>query len=82
VMRTSALPAELEASAPADTLVLRGGSAVIAPDGAYVVEPVYDREDVLVTELNLRKIAEESMTLDVTGHYARPDCFRLERVSR
>jgi hypothetical protein len=20
------------------------------------------------------------MTLDVTGHYSRPDCFRLERV--
>jgi hypothetical protein len=30
---------------------------------------------VLVAELDLGRIREESMTLDVTGHYHRPDLF-------
>ncbi len=79
MMRASALPAELEphpgrVSSP-DDWVLRGGSAVIGPDGRYVVEPVYDEPRLIVAELDLGRIREESMTLDVTGHYARAELF-------
>jgi predicted amidohydrolase len=75
-MRASALPPELEphperVTSPAQW-VLRGGSAIIGPDGRYLVEPVYDAPRVLVAELDLGRIREESMTLDVTGHYHRP----------
>jgi predicted amidohydrolase len=55
--------------------VLRGGSAIIGPDGKYIVEPVYDEARILVAELDLRRASEESMTLDVTGHYHRPEMF-------
>jgi len=82
LMRASALPAELEAH-PAivsneQQFVLRGGSAIIGPDGRYVCEPVYDAPALLVADLDLGLTREESMTLDVTGHYSRPDVFAFE----
>jgi nitrilase len=79
LMRASSLPPELEPHPDrvhtGDDWVLRGGSAVIAPDGSYLVEPVWEREAILTAELDLRRVREESMTLDVTGHYHRPDLF-------
>ena len=57
----------------------RGGSAIIGPDSRYVVEPVFDREELLVSDLDLTEIDRELMTFDVSGHYARPDLFRFER---
>ena len=79
LMRASSLPPELEphpdrVSGP-DQWVLRGGSAIIGPDGKYIVEPVYDEARILIAELDLRRASEESMTLDVTGHYHRPEMF-------
>ncbi len=59
--------------------VERGGSAIIGPDSRYVVDPVFDREELLVSDLDLTQIDRESMTFDVSGHYARPDLFRFER---
>jgi predicted amidohydrolase len=82
LMRASALPSELEThpaivSAP-DQLVLRGGSAIVGPDGRYVHEPVFDAPALLVADLDLGLTREESMTLDVAGHYSRPDVFAFE----
>lgn len=83
LMRVGDLPAELEVvetiSKDPDALLLRGGSAIIAPDGALVAGPVYDREEILVADLDLSRIREESMALDVTGHYSRPDIFDFKR---
>ena len=73
------LPAEL-ADAP-ETLVMNGGSAIIAPDGRYLAGPLWDEEGILQAELDLRAITREQMTLDVSGHYSRPDVFRF-RVRR
>jgi nitrilase len=85
LMRASGLPAELAPSSArvtsADQWVLRGGSAIIGPDGAYLAGPVFDAPAVLVAELDLARVREESMTLDVSGHYSRPDCLEL-RVTR
>jgi predicted amidohydrolase len=61
-----------------DQLLLQGGSAVIAPDGEYRVEPVYGEETIVYADLNLTRIAQEQMTLDVTGGYARDDIFTFE----
>jgi predicted amidohydrolase len=79
LMRASSLPPELEphpdrVTGP-DQWVLRGGSAIIGPDGKYIVEPLYDEARILIAELDLRRASEESMTLDVTGHYHRPEMF-------
>lgn len=59
--------------------VERGGSAVIAPDSRYIVEPVFDREDLIFADLDLTQIDRETMTFDASGHYARPDLFRFEK---
>jgi hypothetical protein len=32
----------------------------------------------LTADLDLSRIAEESLMLDVTGHYSRPDIFDLK----
>ncbi len=81
VMRASSLPPELEVEPsriPVDSqLVLRGGSAIVGPDGEYVVPPLWDRPGVLVAEVDLGRVRRESMTLDVSGHYSRPDCLTL-----
>ncbi len=81
VMPAKDLPAELtvapELSNQPERLILRGGSAIIGPDGHYVVAPVYDEETILIAELDPAVIDQEKMTLDVTGHYHRPDVFDL-----
>jgi predicted amidohydrolase len=79
LMRASSLPPELEphpdrVTGP-DQWILRGGSAIIGPDGKYIVEPVFDEPRIVMAELDLRRASEESMTLDVTGHYHRPELF-------
>lgn len=58
-------------------LLLRGGSAVIAPDGGYVIEPFFGKEKLIVAEIDLARCDQERMTLDVSGHYARPDIFEF-----
>jgi predicted amidohydrolase len=59
-------------------MVLRGGSAIIGPDGAYLAGPVFDEPVILTADLDLSRVREESMTLDVAGHYSRPDCLTFE----
>ncbi len=67
---------------PGDRLLQRGGSAVIAPDGSYVAEPVFDRAETVTATLDLDRLAEERMTLDAAGHYSRPDIFTLHIDAR
>jgi len=76
------LPPGLEARADAaaggaDRLLLRGGAAVIAPDGRFLAGPVFDDETTLYSDLDLEEIPREMQTLDTTGHYFRPDVFQL-----
>ena len=80
-MPASALPKELErdaARAPSDdALVLRGGSAIIGPDGAYIVPPHFDEPGILAATLDTAQLDAERMTLDVAGHYSRADVFEF-----
>ncbi len=81
IMRVRDLPAQLtrpaELAEDPDKLLLRGGSAIIGPDGSYLAGPVYDEETTLTAELDLTDIDREKMTLDVSGHYFRPDVFNV-----
>jgi nitrilase len=83
LMRGVDLPPELAATTPRpesqDGWIERGGSAIIGPDSNYIVPPVFEREDLLVADLDLTDIDREMMTLDVSGHSARPDLFRFEK---
>lgn len=56
----------------------RGGSVIYDPQGELVAGPLWDRDGLLVAELELDAIARGKFDFDVTGHYARPDVFTLE----
>ena len=73
------LPAGLEVAPDTPDLVLDGGSLIVGPDGAVLAGPAHGEETILHVDVDLERIPEEMMTLDVTGHYARPDVLRLER---
>jgi nitrilase len=59
------------------TVLIRGGSVIVNPQGNILAGPVYDREAILVAEINLDEVVEGKYDLDVVGHYARPDVFQL-----
>jgi nitrilase len=52
-----------------------GGSCIIDPMGQYVAEPVYNREETILADLDLNLITQSRLDFDVCGHYARPDVF-------
>ncbi|MYC00298.1 MAG: carbon-nitrogen hydrolase family protein [Chloroflexi bacterium] len=54
-----------------------GGSAIIAPGGKYLVEPVTDQETIIYAEIDLENTIESKRWVDSAGHYARPDVFQL-----
>jgi nitrilase len=60
-----------------DAILSRGGSCIIDPLGRVLAGPDYERETILVAELDLGEIARGKFDFDVVGHYARPDVFQL-----
>lgn len=56
---------------------INGGSCIIAPDGKFIVLPVFDKEEIIIAEIDLREISKGQMSLDVTGHYNRDDVFEF-----
>src|SRR5258707_1448369 len=83
MMSASDLPRELPRGVPLSTddeqCIERVGSAIIGPDSHYIVQPAFNREELIVADLDFKEIDREAMTLDVSGHYARPDLFRFEK---
>ncbi|MEP6835410.1 MAG: carbon-nitrogen hydrolase family protein [Gemmatimonas sp.] len=81
LMRASELPIDLEPHpervANANNWVLRGGSCVIAPNGQFIVPPLYETTALLHADLDLGMVRREQMSLDVAGHYSRPDSFNF-----
>lgn len=63
---------------PKNGFYVNGGSCIIAPDGKFITQPVFDKEEIIIAEIDLREITKEKMTLDVTGHYNRDDVFELK----
>jgi nitrilase len=57
--------------------LIRGGSCVIDPFGTVLVEPNFQGEAISLAELDRNAIAKGKFDLDVAGHYARPDLFKL-----
>ncbi|MEZ4945701.1 MAG: carbon-nitrogen hydrolase family protein [Cyclobacteriaceae bacterium] len=82
MLRASDFPKSLEQpnylKSDPDQWVLNGGSCIVAPTGRYLVEPVFDREELITCELNLDETITERMTLDTSGHYQRRDVFEFK----
>lgn len=55
--------------------ICRGGSCIVDPYGHYVTEPVFDKEVVIVADIDMNMVPMSRMEFDVCGHYDRPDLF-------
>ena len=60
-----------------ETIMSRGGSVIVNPLGKILAGPNYEGECILSADLDMGDIARGKYDLDVVGHYARPDVFRL-----
>jgi nitrilase len=69
---------------PADAgWLITGGTAICSPAGDcdYLAGPIYGEEKILYADLDLAKVVQAKHSLDVAGHYARPDVLEL-RINR
>jgi len=81
LMRKSDIGAELPHADllidTADECMADGGSCVAAPNGEWLLEPQSGGESLYIVELDHERVLEERHSLDVAGHYSRPDVTRL-----
>lgn len=59
-------------------IMSRGGSVVVDPMGNVIAGPLFDKEGILSTELDMDLIPRSKMDFDAIGHYNRPDVFKLK----
>jgi nitrilase len=82
LLHATDIPDDLEDRASlypdADEWINGGDSAIIAPGGQLVAGPLNNEEGILYAELDIEQAAMARRTLDVVGHYSRPDIFTLQ----
>ena len=82
ILHATDIPDDLEERASlypdADEWVNSGDSAIIAPGGQLVAGPLHNEEGILYGEIDTERSAMARRTLDVVGHYSRPDIFNLQ----
>lgn len=75
-------PAELGIDCPPgwspERPLMRGGSLIVGPLGEVLAGPLYGQEGLVSAIIDTDSLVGARYDLDVTGHYARPDVFRLE----
>lgn len=54
-----------------------GGGCIIGPLGQMLTERVFNQDAILAAEIGPDDVARRKDGFDATGHYARPDAFRL-----
>lgn len=54
-----------------------GDSVVIAPGGEIVAGPLRNEQAILYAEVERERVGIARRSLDIVGHYARPDIFKL-----
>jgi len=60
-----------------DEWINKGDSIVIAPGGEIIEGPLHQSVGILYAAIDLARVANARRSLDVAGHYARPDIFTL-----
>jgi nitrilase len=61
----------------APAVLANGGSCVAGPDSEWLIEPVLDKEELIVATIHFNKVLEERQNFDPSGHYSRPDITKL-----
>jgi len=76
------LPGRSELYRDADEWLNGGDSVVVAPGGKVVAGPLHEQRGILHAEIDLERVGVARRSLDVAGHYARHDLFRLQVDNR
>lgn len=78
-IKRSAYPDDYECALGNDpqTVLMRGGSAIVSPLGKVLAGPNFDGETILYADIDLDDVARGKFDFDASGHYARPDVFQL-----
>jgi nitrilase len=81
IMRASDIPDDFPERAKlypdAEEWVNPGDSVVIAPGGKIVAGPMRQEPGILYADIDKQQTGLARRSLDVVGHYARPDIFKL-----
>lgn len=81
-MKASDVPADFpdrERCFPDDDEVINtGNSCIIEPGGTIIAGPVASENAIIVADVDLSKVQSSRRSLDVAGHYNRPDVFKLQ----
>lgn len=65
------------AACPEPGPLYNGGSAIAAPDGTWMVEPVRHEERLVVADIDPARVRGERQNFDPAGHYFRGDVFSV-----
>ncbi len=55
-----------------------GDSVVIAPGGKIIAGPLRNEVGILYAQIDVERVGIARRSLDIVGHYARPDVFQLQ----
>lgn len=61
----------------APTVLANGGSCIAGPDGEWIVAPILEKEELIISTIDFNKVLEERQNFDPVGHYSRPDVTKL-----
>jgi nitrilase len=78
-LKRSAYPADHDCDMgnDKDTILLRGGSAIIGSMGEILSDPVFDEETILFADIDADDVVRARFDFDAAGHYSGPDIFSL-----
>jgi len=60
-----------------DETINAGKSCIIEPGGNMLTGPVANENSILYADIDLQKVRSSRRSLDVAGHYNRPDIFKF-----
>ena len=61
-----------------DEVINRGMSCIIEPGGNIIAGPVIAENAIITADVDLQKVQSSRRSLDIAGHYNRPDIFKFK----
>ncbi len=61
-----------------DEWINPGDSCIISPGGREIARPLNKQIGIIYGDIDITRIAAAKRTLDISGHYSRPDLFKLD----